>query len=298
MKKTAMLIIMVMLVSLSVFAQNGVVREINGTVELKHSGASGFTAAKNGDAIAQDTVVSTGFKSTALVEVGSTVIALRPLTRLTLKEISASAGAETLNVDLQAGRVRVDVNPPAGTKASMSISSPSATASVRGTSFDMDVVSVSVVEGGVNYGDNRGSPSVTVQESYTVSVDETGKASNAVYVFTGASNTSVNTGTSGQSGGFLPSNPGGSDSSLGSQTIAGGSTPTTPPPSTTEPPTTPPPTTPPPTTEPPPSTTPPPPSVPVPPPVTVTPPFIPPTTPTPPPTQPSTGDVTIGIDYN
>ena len=70
--------------------------------------------ARIGDQVSEDTVVSTGFKSTALIEVGSALLAVRPLTRLTLTEISASAGNETLNVNLAAGRVRVDLNPPAG----------------------------------------------------------------------------------------------------------------------------------------------------------------------------------------
>jgi hypothetical protein len=69
----------------------------------------------------EDTVVSTGFKSTALIEVGSTVITVRPLTRLTLTEIRASSESESLNVNLQSGRIRVDVNPPAGAKASMAV---------------------------------------------------------------------------------------------------------------------------------------------------------------------------------
>ena len=143
--------VMMMAVSLGVFAQSGVIREISGTVELKPANAAAFVAAKVGDQVAQDTVVSTGFKSTALIEVGSSVLALRPLTRLTLKEISASSEAEALNVNLQAGRVRVDVNPPAGSKASVSVSSPNATASVRGTSFDMDTRSVSVAVGVVDF---------------------------------------------------------------------------------------------------------------------------------------------------
>ena len=112
--------------------------------------------------MAQNTVISTGLKSTAAVEVGSAVIAVLPLTRLTLTEILSSRGSESLNMSLQTGRVRVDVNPPAGTKASLTVSSPSATASVRGTSFYFDTRSVSVSHGSVLFKGNRG---------YTVQVD-------------------------------------------------------------------------------------------------------------------------------
>ena len=150
MKKTVLVFLM-MLLAIGVFAQNGLLREVSGTVELKNAGAASFSPASVGDEVRQDTVISTGFKSTALVEVGSTLIAVRPLTRLTLTEIRSSSGAETLNVNLAAGRVRVDVNPPAGTRASMSVTSPSATASVRGTSFEFDLMNLIRYSGGIEY---------------------------------------------------------------------------------------------------------------------------------------------------
>jgi len=143
-----------------VFAQNGVIKELTGTVEIKHAGAANYAAAAAGTQVKADTVISTGFKSTALVEVGSAIITVRPLTRLTLNEISAQAGTENINLSLQTGRVRVDVNPPAGSKATLQVSSPSATASVRGTSFYFDTMNVSVREGIVDF---KGKIGYTVQ---------------------------------------------------------------------------------------------------------------------------------------
>ena len=154
MKKTCLVFVLI-LVGMGVSAQNGVIKELSGTVELKSAALSAFTPAKVGDQVAEDTVISTGFKSTALVEVGSALIAVRPLTRLTLTEISASAGSEIMNVNLQTGRVRVDLNPPAGTRASMTVSSPQATASVRGTSFEFDTRNLNVQNGAVNFRGNR-----------------------------------------------------------------------------------------------------------------------------------------------
>jgi len=141
---------------IAMFAQTGVIRELSGTVELKNAGQANFTVAKVGDRVNQDTVISTSLKSNALIEVGSTIISVRPLTRLTLTEIQASGGVETLNVNLQAGRVRVDVNPPAGTKTSMTVSSPNTTASVRGTSFFFDTRNLQVEQGTVLFKGNRG----------------------------------------------------------------------------------------------------------------------------------------------
>jgi len=176
MKKTFFTFALIM-AAFSAFAQNGVVKELSGTVELKRAGSTAFVAAKAGDIVNQDTVISTGFKSTALIEVGSAVIAVRPLTRLTLTEIRASSESESLSVNLQSGRIRVDVNPPAGAKASMSVSSPSATASVRGTSFEFDTRNLHVISGNVVFKGTRGVATIVTTGSNSTT-DQKGSAVN------------------------------------------------------------------------------------------------------------------------
>jgi hypothetical protein len=163
----------------AVYSQTGTIRELSGEVELKLAGASAFTPARAGSLVAQDTIVSTGFKSTAIIVVGSNVITVRPLTRLSLREIQSSANAESLNINLQAGRIRVDVKPPAGTKASTTVQSPSATASVRGTLFDMDTRNLSVSEGRVAWG-GSGSISVSVNSGSANTVTSEGRTVNPV----------------------------------------------------------------------------------------------------------------------
>jgi hypothetical protein len=141
-----------------------------------------------------------------LLEIGSAVIAVRPLTRLTLTEISASQGTETLNVGFQAGRIRVDVNPPAGTKAAMTVTSPSATASVRGTGYDFNGRTLHVYHGTVSFQGNKGY---------------------AKDVGAGSTSSIGNYGTAGKPqnqnhSGYTPQKPVGTDSSSGS--TGGGST--------------------------------------------------------------------------
>ena len=177
--KKKILVFLLIIMGMSVFAQNGTIKEMSGTVELKNPGAPDFTPAKAGDTVGQQTVVSTGFKSTALIEIGSAVLTVRPLTRLTLTEINASTGAESLNVNLQAGRVRVEVNPPAGTKASMSVKGPTATASVRGTSFDFDTRNIYVNRGKVSFQGSRGA-GVLVSAGSTSQINDNGRALNPV----------------------------------------------------------------------------------------------------------------------
>jgi ferric-dicitrate binding protein FerR (iron transport regulator) len=176
MKKNVLIIVLV-LAAASAYAQSGVIKELAGTVEIKGVASAVFVPAKAGDQVKEDTVISTGFKSSALIEVGSTVIAVRPLTRLTLKEIKASQGSETFNVSLQTGRIRVDVNPPAGAKASMAVVSPTATASVRGTSFEFDTKNLHVNNGNVILRGAR-SQGTLITAGFNATTDISGNAVN------------------------------------------------------------------------------------------------------------------------
>jgi hypothetical protein len=175
--KNLLFVTIFVLTGLSAYAQSAVIERITGTVEIKQPREASFKAAKNGDSLFKETVISTGFKSFAVVKTGSTTITVRPLTILSLTEIQKLSETETLEVNLQAGRVRVDVKPPAGTKALMSVSSPSATASVRGTSFEFDTNNLYVNEGRVSFSGNRGQ-SFLVGAGETSRVDQSGRASN------------------------------------------------------------------------------------------------------------------------
>ena len=177
------LVVLILLCAAQIFAQNGVIKELSGTVELKHAGRADFVPAKSGDTVAKDTIISTGFKSNALISVGNTTLAVRPLTRLSLAEISAAAGTETLNVSLQTGRVRVDVNPPAGTKALMTVSSPMATASVRGTSFEFDTQSLNVLTGTVAFQGNQGG-AMMVRAGSASEVRDNGSTADPIETYT------------------------------------------------------------------------------------------------------------------
>ncbi|MDR0502531.1 MAG: FecR family protein [Treponema sp.] len=181
MKKLFLLILLLSAIVCWVSGQNGVIRELSGDVELKKAGAAAFVKASAGDAVNRDTVVSTGFKSTAVITVGSSTITVRPLTRLSLAEIQSSTDTENVNVSLQTGRVKVDVKPPAGTKANITVQSPNATASVRGTSFEFDTVNINVTEGTVVFGGSFGIPAM-VQAGESSFVTTEGSAANPVDV--------------------------------------------------------------------------------------------------------------------
>jgi len=200
MKKTIFALLLIGIATLG-FAQKAVLTELTGTVELKFSGAADFIPASVGAEVAQNTIISTGFKSTAILQAGSAVIMVQPLTRLTLTEIQELQGTENLNLSLQSGRVRIDLNPPAGSKASLKIASPTATASVRGTSFEFDTRNLRVHSGTVVFMGKWGYQ-VTVQEGRASVVTASGTAA-PPQVAAGSSGGSVasqGAGSVGQSG--------------------------------------------------------------------------------------------------
>jgi hypothetical protein len=128
--------------------------------------------------VAQSTIISTGFKSMAVLEVVSSRITVQPLTRLSLEALMSQGNAETVNVGLSAGRVRVEVNPPTGGRTDFTARTPNATASVRGTAFDMSPLSIQVTEGTVTYSGSN-SRAVTVSAGQRSMVDaETGRVVN------------------------------------------------------------------------------------------------------------------------
>ncbi|GHV96695.1 iron dicitrate transporter FecR [Spirochaetia bacterium] len=152
-------------------APRGIIREVNGTVEVKAPGATAWTAAAPGMELEQATAISTGIRSTALIGLGNSVLVVRPLTRLTLEEIQMTAGNEEINLRLQTGRVRANVTPPTGGRTQFSVRSPSATASVRGTAFEFDGYRLKVDEGRVHVtgGDYTG---MYVGAGHTIAVNE------------------------------------------------------------------------------------------------------------------------------
>jgi hypothetical protein len=125
--------------------------EVHGKVEVQPSGASGWTAAATGMIIEQGTIISTGFKSGAIVQILSSRVVLRSVTRLSLEDIIARGESGEIDLSLHTGRIRAEVSPPLGSPLEFTVRSPMTVASVRGTSFEFDTVNLLVDDGLVRY---------------------------------------------------------------------------------------------------------------------------------------------------
>jgi hypothetical protein len=154
------------------FAQNARFIELAGNVEIKAGGQAAWVAAAPDMEIGRDTVVSTGFKSTARIRVGNSILTIRPLTRLTLAELVQRGSDEEVDLYLETGRVRAEVRPPSGGKTDFTVRSPSVTASVRGTAFEFDTRRIEVENGRVLFASANGQ-AVYVDGGEKSYVDET-----------------------------------------------------------------------------------------------------------------------------
>jgi hypothetical protein len=164
-------------------AQEASIREFSGTVEVKTPGASVWRAARIGERISKDTIISTGFRSTAFIDVGNSTLIVRPLTRLSLESLQRTQNNESVALYLETGRVRAEVKAPLDGNVDFSLHAPIVTASVRGTAFDFDGTNLNVDEGQVYFtgGDKIG---VYVGAGHqSVSDPETGRTVGAAELF-------------------------------------------------------------------------------------------------------------------
>ncbi len=123
------------------YAQSGTITGIAGKVEYQLPGKT-WKPARVGDVVTKGTMISTGFKSTALIKIANATITVKPITRLSLEQIVKTEGGTQTQLYLVSGRVLADVTPQPNQSTDFKVSSPTATASVRGTSFEFDGINL------------------------------------------------------------------------------------------------------------------------------------------------------------
>jgi hypothetical protein len=137
--------------SVTVPAQSqAVVREISGKVEVMPAGQS-WIPARVGMSLALGTFISTGFNSSAVLEIGQATLQARPLTRLRLDELVEREGTIRTDLFLKVGKVRAQVKTGEGLTQDFKLKSPVSTAAVRGTGFEYEGYDLYVFEGNVRY---------------------------------------------------------------------------------------------------------------------------------------------------
>lgn len=147
----AFVIAVCLLAALPLAAQTATFKKVSGAkVEYQLKGQS-WQKASVGLKIPAGTMVSTGFRSEALLDIDGTIVNVKPLTRLSIDQLAANAKGSEASVYLVAGKVQAEVKPGVGRETTpLTVKSPTATASVRGTGFEFDGVNLLVRHGEVS----------------------------------------------------------------------------------------------------------------------------------------------------
>lgn len=151
MKKISIVCLIVTLTTVSVlYAQNkplqATIGKLAGKVEVQLPGKE-WRAAKEGELLPKGTMISTGFKSSAVLTVNNSTILVKPVTRMKLEDIVQTQSGTSTQVYLSTGKLSVEVTPQQNQTTDFTVSSPTATASVRGTGFDFDGILLVVHHG-------------------------------------------------------------------------------------------------------------------------------------------------------
>ena len=125
---------------------------IEGKVEILEGGM--WIPVEEGDIIQErGAVVSTGFKSNAVVSVKGTNFTLGPLTRITIENMVAIENKDSTQIYIDSGSLKANVSSSDGRKVGFKVRSAVATASVRGTEFKVTSSGrLSVTQGLVSFG--------------------------------------------------------------------------------------------------------------------------------------------------
>lgn len=149
MKKIICLLVL-MITVLPLFA-GATVKEFFGKVKVKYDGDSSWSSIEVGLELPDNTLVSTGFNSQIVLDLGNSTLDVLPLTRMTISEITESSDTIKTSLILQGGKIKADVGKVEGKVNDFLIKSPVATASVRGTAFEFSGNTLKVIRGEVAF---------------------------------------------------------------------------------------------------------------------------------------------------
>ena len=151
MKKGVTLVFLLLLAAASLFGQvAATVRETTGKVEVKPEGGSWQTATR-GMKLSRGFFISTGFNSSAVLDIDGSVLQVKPLTRMQLQELIKTEETVSADLFLKVGKVKAEVRSVEGRVLDFKVRSAVTTAAVRGTEFEFDGLSVKVINGEVTF---------------------------------------------------------------------------------------------------------------------------------------------------
>ncbi len=153
-KKGLIIIAILGIMMMPVFALSGTVVSVTGKVEVQT--ATGWEALSTGDEVQSGRVISTGFRSQAIIQIAGSSIVVNQLSRLTLEQLAETNDSHESEVFIDLGSISADVQTSQNKRVGFVVNTPVATASVRGTQFDMSISTLNVNRGLVDYNGKKG----------------------------------------------------------------------------------------------------------------------------------------------
>jgi hypothetical protein len=172
MKRYSIILIIFLLFIYPVFTQNSaVLKSYSGKVEVKEPGGN-WKPVSSGMVINAGTIISTGFGSLAVLEISNATVTVKQLTRMELSQLIKSQTSVSTDLFLNFGNVDADIEPVEDIQHNFVLKSPISTAAVRGTQFNFNGISLTVLRGSVEISNNTGrSRDVGDGQSITMSGD-------------------------------------------------------------------------------------------------------------------------------
>ncbi|MEW5816899.1 MAG: hypothetical protein AB1798_16070 [Spirochaetota bacterium] len=172
-------------------AEQATIKEMSGKVTYQPPGRN-WMDAKPGTTITEGTIISTGFDSSAILDLSTSEITVKALTRMKLEELIKSDTTASTSLNLQVGRVKAKVKTVEGITHDFKLKSSISTAAVRGTEFEYDGETIKGLSGTVTFsniiGQTRkvgaGEASATTGVSLPVPVEESKKKQSDVSPYT------------------------------------------------------------------------------------------------------------------
>ncbi len=154
--KIAIITIIFLTTTSYLFAADAVIKSLAGKVETQEQGSSSWKSAALGQKLKPGTIISTGFNSNVVLDLGSSEIIVRPLTRISLNELTERGGIVKTDLNLKLGKITADVKTTEGLKHDFTLKTPVSTAAVRGTKFTAGINNITVQQGRIAYSNNIG----------------------------------------------------------------------------------------------------------------------------------------------
>lgn len=125
----------------SAFSMQATVVSAKGKAEVQNGDS--WVALKAGDSLNQGAVIQTGFKSEVVLKIKESTVTVAPLSRLTLQQlaeregIAGAKGKDETTIFLDTGSLKSNVQKSQDRRVGFTVRSPVATASVRGTEYEV-----------------------------------------------------------------------------------------------------------------------------------------------------------------